>query len=97
MNEQIHESINQVDAYVADRLAGEFFGRLRDGLGFGELRMQSDHQQVVYLWFFKAKGETYRSGVTVEFFELLTLRRSLKDMADEVIRNWKSGHKRVTV
>lgn len=73
------------------RNAGELWGRVRKGLGFGDVALYQDDSGLGSFriqWWFNAKGERYSAAYTVTD-EALSQTLSIELIADDIIRRWK--------
>lgn len=83
------------------RLAGEFFGHLREALGFGSLHMSYEDASITappsmrYIWIFQARGR-FSCQVVLDHIELSTL-IDIKSHAKVVAEDWKNHFRQLSV
>jgi hypothetical protein len=79
------------DDWVDYRVAGEVFGRLNLGLGFGDLSMVQEQTRITYSWMFKAGKRRYCCEEMVSL-RRLSLDPSIERFVEILVDKWKREH-----
>ena len=96
MTEQ-SDSLRCSDAQEFERWrnAGELFGRVKKGLGFGDVALYEDDSGLGDFrlqWWFNAKGQRYSAAYTVLDEELASV-MSIDLIAANIVSKWKRESK----